>query len=311
MALSAIHVISVAAGAVHTVALADDGHVWNWGNGDTMAGVLDTGSSSVPVLMVEVTHYGVSLLGSMISAGRKNTALLTRNKRVFVWGCNLEGYLGYMQRFSVSPRQVYGFHNSHFPSNRIRSVSMGNCSRGESRGMVSTCMRPARTSSRVTHQHARMQSRLTLSMQIVDDDGGLWECGLTGHDADLPTAHIINAERWYPRPSLHKFEDEILYAVAGTRRSGVVTRGGIFTWERCGREYALHALHASVLDPIFRTPCMMPGLCVGNHANRLQENALAFSMGAHMRLGADSLVRDNVAEIVFSLAWLRCDSNNI
>ena len=144
----------------------------------------------------------------------------------------------------------------------------------------------------------------------MDDAGALWECGIARHGQNtvLPPD---TPELWHPRRSQRRFQGAILYAAVDEKHAGVVTDEGVYVWTRNGwngrvADPAAFCQTGPPPAPILRTPCRLPGLCVGSYFARRQECALALAMGAHGRLGADSAVGHNVAEVVFATAWRKC-----
>jgi alpha-tubulin suppressor-like RCC1 family protein len=94
------NVVSVAAGATHTVALRSDGTVWTWG--DNSSGQLGNGStcspapcgSKVPVQVVG--QGGVGTLANIVAvaAGGSHSIALASDGSVWSWGLNTNGQLG-------------------------------------------------------------------------------------------------------------------------------------------------------------------------------------------------------------------------
>jgi len=87
--LGSVNVVSLAAGAAHSVALAKNGTVYSWGtNGYGQLGSGDTGNSAVALQVPDLT--GVT----SISAGGSHSLALTRDGRVHAWGDNEYGQIG-------------------------------------------------------------------------------------------------------------------------------------------------------------------------------------------------------------------------
>jgi alpha-tubulin suppressor-like RCC1 family protein len=82
-------IISIAAGAGHSIALRNDGTVWAWGN--NIDGQLGNGSTVNSNLPVQVS--GLSGM-TAISAGWLHSVALRSNGTVWAWGANSDGQLG-------------------------------------------------------------------------------------------------------------------------------------------------------------------------------------------------------------------------
>lgn len=83
------HVIAVAAGVRHSLALKDDGTVWAWGS--NAAGQLGTGStvdSAIPVRVGAISD------ATAIAAGDFHSMALSTSGAVYAWGDNSQGQLG-------------------------------------------------------------------------------------------------------------------------------------------------------------------------------------------------------------------------
>ena len=92
-ALNGLSVTAIAAGGVHSLALAN-GHVYAWGyGGDGELGNNSTTNSNVPVA---VTATGVlnGLSVTAVAAGGNHSLALANNGQVYAWGYNFYGQLG-------------------------------------------------------------------------------------------------------------------------------------------------------------------------------------------------------------------------
>jgi len=89
-------IVSVAAGACHSVALASDGKVWTWGRGDGgRLGLGDTLSHPTPKC-VRFSASGSALWPtSMIAAGASSTILLSSTGELLTCGEGASGLLGH------------------------------------------------------------------------------------------------------------------------------------------------------------------------------------------------------------------------
>jgi alpha-tubulin suppressor-like RCC1 family protein len=120
--LPAVHVagldnlVSVTAGAAHTVALKADGAVWTWGRNDI--GQLGDGSLTEKHTPVQVHGPGGSgYLANIvkISACNHSTLALSSDGTVWAWGYNGDGQLGDGSTLdSTTPAQVAGLTNVTF-----------------------------------------------------------------------------------------------------------------------------------------------------------------------------------------------------
>ncbi|HQN77039.1 MAG TPA: hypothetical protein PLP45_01970 [Syntrophales bacterium] len=89
------HVIAIAAGEIHTVALKDDGTVWAWGgNFDGELGDNTTLDRYTPVQVVGAGGTGFLTDVIAVAAGWYHTIILKNDGTVWVWGKNNYGQLG-------------------------------------------------------------------------------------------------------------------------------------------------------------------------------------------------------------------------
>ena len=106
--LSSAYVLTVAAGAQHSVALGYyDGSVWTWG--DNSSGQLGDGTNTNRSTAAQVSLGNGAMA---IAAGAKHTLALTYDGSVWAWGENSSGQLGDGTTLSRStPMQVAGLAN--------------------------------------------------------------------------------------------------------------------------------------------------------------------------------------------------------
>ena len=92
----------IASGASHVVALTEDGHVYQWGEGN--------GLTKTPELLFGNLDNKMVV---QIACGLKHSLCLTSEGRVFTWGDNTYGALGLRPddfRFEQYPRVIPGDH---------------------------------------------------------------------------------------------------------------------------------------------------------------------------------------------------------
>ncbi|NEW04583.1 hypothetical protein GK047_00910 [Paenibacillus sp. SYP-B3998] len=84
------HVVQIAAGNIHSLALKDDGTIWSWGqNGNFQLGDGTTVlSRNTPTLVENLTHV------TKISAGLFHSLAVKNDGTVWSWGTNFYGQLG-------------------------------------------------------------------------------------------------------------------------------------------------------------------------------------------------------------------------
>ena len=83
------HIVGIAAGYIHSMALGADGSVWAWG--DNHYGQLGSGTTTESLRPLRL--QGVSNV-SAIAAGFYHSAAVVRTGRVLMWGQNTHGQLG-------------------------------------------------------------------------------------------------------------------------------------------------------------------------------------------------------------------------
>lgn len=88
------HVVAVAAGDAHTLAVRDDGTLWAWGNNSN--GQLGDGCQiNVTCTNAFVPHQVAGITGAVaVAAGSTWSMALTKDGQVWAWGWNLSGQLG-------------------------------------------------------------------------------------------------------------------------------------------------------------------------------------------------------------------------
>jgi alpha-tubulin suppressor-like RCC1 family protein len=82
-------VVEVAAGPVHSLALAKNGTVWAWGS--NLVGALGNGTTTDSTVPVQVSGLSEAVA---IAAGEQSSYAVLKNGTVMAWGFNLDGALG-------------------------------------------------------------------------------------------------------------------------------------------------------------------------------------------------------------------------
>ncbi|MEK7992582.1 MAG: hypothetical protein AAB403_02150, partial [Planctomycetota bacterium] len=96
-----VHVVTVAAGSSHTLAITREGEAWAWG--DNSMGQLGLGNRAPqlrPVVIPELKRI------QAISGGYAHSLALDADGTVWAWGSNLYGQLGGMSLESLEPTRV-------------------------------------------------------------------------------------------------------------------------------------------------------------------------------------------------------------
>jgi len=102
------NIISIAAGAFHSLACANDGHIWAFGdNADGQLGIGNTVNLSTP-LKVQHPDNGMPLSDIMyIAAGSSHSLAIQNSGEIWAWGNNKHGQLGIgTQQNQTLPRKI-------------------------------------------------------------------------------------------------------------------------------------------------------------------------------------------------------------
>jgi alpha-tubulin suppressor-like RCC1 family protein len=101
-------VVAIEAGEGHSLALKSDGKVWSWGHNDVGQLGYSTGQQSTSVLPAKIS--GLADV-TAIAAGASHSLALKSDEKVWSWGHNNVGQLGYstgQQNYSTTPGPVGG-----------------------------------------------------------------------------------------------------------------------------------------------------------------------------------------------------------
>ena len=116
-------VVLVAAGWAHTVALAEGGVLWVWGNGIYgQLGLGDTNNRLVPTLLGAGEVFGGSLV-RMAACGSAHTLMVTVAGSVWAWGAGDGGQLGLNDEQSRPTPMLVG--PEHFAGASVATVAGG------------------------------------------------------------------------------------------------------------------------------------------------------------------------------------------
>jgi alpha-tubulin suppressor-like RCC1 family protein len=263
-----IKISMVVAGSTHSIALTSDGDVFTWGSGQHgQLGHNEGGLFEEKLLpaRLDSAFFGGSMV-LFIAAGEHNSAAVTEEGSLFVWGNGQHGQLG------------LGDNNSKLIPTCIRKEAFNGAS-------------------------VRMVSCSTYSTLAVTNEGRLFSWGSLGHN--VPTrvdqrhfsgAKIVTAAAG-PYVSTAVTEDGQLYSwgkVRDPHRSHYIYTG-------LGHIDIIDKLVPTRVDPDY-----MQGARVGRWHCLRSEYALAFVMGLHSRLGAGTdtfvnILDDTIAKMVLDL----------
>jgi alpha-tubulin suppressor-like RCC1 family protein len=124
-ALAGKTVVSVAAGASHSLALCSDGTLAAWGGNDgRQLGVSSTSDSSVPVL-VDRTGVLAGRTVTAIAAGKSFNLALCEDGRVAAWGFGFYGELGNGVSVMNSWRPVWVDQSGALAGRRVSAIAAG------------------------------------------------------------------------------------------------------------------------------------------------------------------------------------------
>jgi alpha-tubulin suppressor-like RCC1 family protein len=118
------NIISIAAGAFHSLALSNDGYIWAFGHNEN--GQLGTGSSANLSIPAKVQHpdNGESLDEIVfIAAGSSHSLAIQNNGAIWAWGNNKYGQLGDgTQQNQFLPKRIY---DKDIPIDQVITIDAG------------------------------------------------------------------------------------------------------------------------------------------------------------------------------------------
>lgn len=115
-----LNVSKVSAGAVHSVAIKNDGTVWAWGA--NLQYLLGDGTNTTRYQPVQITSLSNNIVVD-IRAGSEHTAVLTTSGTVKVWGANYYGQMNTGEINRLSPAAVSG--SGGYDNSPISDISAG------------------------------------------------------------------------------------------------------------------------------------------------------------------------------------------
>ena len=119
-------IISISAGVVHTVALDEEGKAYTWGNNEY--GQLGDGKTTNSVLPICISDKENELKGKRIvdiSAGYGHTVAIDEEEKVYTWGYNEFGQLGYVTEDNSTEPICISDKENELKGKRIVDISAG------------------------------------------------------------------------------------------------------------------------------------------------------------------------------------------
>lgn len=244
------HIVMVASGLTHTLAVCRDGCVYGWGSdayGQLGLQISDHTHEYV-YIPTQVPGFGVDRdkTAVLVAAAKTHSATLTREGSLFVFGSNRYGQLGISKATKSAPAPI----EVHAPP-----PSEGSADAQNEQELVTT------VSCTVMHTLA------------TTDMGSIWFCGPPLCNVSGSTWHD---ETYVTKTRIHQdlFIHKIVTACMGNldEMLAVTEQGQVYTWK--GNHNPV-LLGANI--PAFGR--------VGPYAHLPPTHALAFAMGTHTRLG--------------------------
>ena len=301
-------VVHASCGSCHTLALAQDGTVWTWGEGVWgQLGKGDTANCSVPAKLAPERFGGERAV--VLAAGSSHSVAVTELGGVCTWGYGGDGCLGHGDEFSryvptrlarFGPRVVLAAAgDSHTVCVGEDGAlwawgwgALGQLGLGDNAGRLE----PARVGG---GDDTFGGSRVLLAAcgenhtLCVGEDGTLWSCG-SGAFGRLGHGDGDEGDRLVPCriAGRHFGGKRVVTAAAGVAHSTALTEDGrLYTW---GRGYSYpgspNGLGHGDVEHRFVPTLVSPHNWHGARLGRCQplppQHALAFAMGTHSRLGA-------------------------
>ena len=278
-AFDEVKIAMVAGGRYHSIAATAEGDVftWGWGQygelGHNEEDEFDEKLS--PAMLDRALFRGSRVL--FVAAGENNSAVVTEEGLLFVWGYGLYGQLGLGDN-----------------ENKMIPMCMGKEAFNGTRVLMVSCS--------------------TYRSLAVTEEGGLWSWG-RGSEGSL--GHNDELDRLIPTRVDPQYFDgaKIVTAAAGSHVLTAVTEdGALYSWGKARDPFRYRYAglgHSDTLMPTRVDPEYMQGARVGRCHRLLPQHALAFAMGLHSRLGTGvdtglgsslvSILDDSLVEIVVGL----------
>ena len=306
-AFAGAHVIQVACGNLHTMAVTAEGHAWTCGL--NYSGQLGVGGDRTRSFTFTKVDLGGARI-AMAACGMHHSVVMSAEGRVWTWGCGQDGCLGHDdEQDMLVPRCCEGLHESTIvmvAAGGNHTAALGECgslwawgdgSQGQlGLGNIEDRLVPTRVGAEEAFggSKARMVACGGARTLVLTVSGELWVCG-EGANGRLGLNDTV--PRLVPtRVDQKHFAGERIAAVDGdSYHSAAVTESGaLYTWGRaaaggpgsqmpCGLG---HADFVNRLVPTLISPQLLGHARVGRWHGLAEDHALAFAMGTHARLGA-------------------------
>jgi len=318
--------LMVACGTSFSVLLTAAGHVWTAGYaGNGQLGHNDEVNRQ-SFTLVDPEHFGGTAIGMVATGNSHSMALSREGGMLWAWGSHLMGELG------LGLPHTYRVHvPTLVPAVSFGNVAVASMDGGSLFSMVVTvdgvlwgCGHGAHGElGNGSKRHHRVMQRVGgaeyfggfavrsalcgLSRCVITtEENAVWTCGNDGFP-------VMSARAWPGPDTLRPIRLErasfdnadVVIAGSGRMHSAAVTaRGRLYTWgvghnfdNGCGLGYYSAMGQGSPRALTVGLP-VFDLARIGRWHDLRQAHILAFSMGLHARLGADSAFRDTPAELV-------------
>ena len=295
----------VSCGGYHTLVLTEPGKLFAFGSGaHGQLGLGNKDASNVPVL-VDPEHFGRSVI-THVTTSTDHSGAVTGTGLVYTWGFGRRGRLGHNSaEEELVPRLVecqFGGASAesigaglHHTMVRTRLGEVWGFGVGEDGqlGVGDTADRyaPVRVGGEETFGQSKVETITCGYFHTVarTKDGAVWTWGCgeqgalgLGNQSDITVPTQIRQE--------HFGGAKIVAAVAGYTNSAAVSEdGSLFTWGTALNFWSPNLKDKSVPTKVARD--LLQGFRVGRGLPLEPLLALAFAMGTHRRLGAQSDVK--------------------
>ncbi|HEX3046122.1 MAG TPA: hypothetical protein VHY08_15310 [Bacillota bacterium] len=224
------HVITVAGGGAHSLALKNDGTVWAWGKND--AGQLGNGTMNDSMIAVPVNYFKKVIA---IGAGGAHSIALTDVGTVWAWGANNDSQLGNGTRAcSNIPVQVNGLtHIIAIAGGENHNLALKNDGTvwawgSNDRGQLGT---GTTTSSNVPVQVSRLTNVIAIAgggshSLAIKIDGTVWAWGDNQY-GQLGNGTITNSSA---PVQVSNLTDVITIAAGGNHSLALKSDGTVWAW---------------------------------------------------------------------------------